>query len=108
MSALRFGDLTRLGLAGVVEPEAAEAFAAATLEQLTAYERSSKIDLRESLRVWLAHHGQFEPAAGSLGIHRHTLRYRVRKAAELLGRDLDDPSVRMDLWFALTVHSGQS
>jgi purine catabolism regulator len=106
--SMGFGELTRLGLSGVVEPEAATAFAAATLERLTAYERTSKVDLRESLRVWLSHHGQFEPAAGALGIHRHTLRYRVRKAADLLGRDLDDPSVRMDLWFALTVHSGQA
>ncbi len=106
--SLGFGELTRLGLSGVVEPAAAEAFAAATLEILTAYERTSTIDLRESVRVWLAHHGQFEPAARTLGIHRHTLRYRVRKAAQLLGRDLDDPSVRMDLWFALSVHSGQA
>ena len=105
--SLQFRDLSRAGLSGLVEPRAAAGFAAAMLDRLTAYERTSKVDLRESLRVWLAHHGQFEPAAAALGIHRHTLRYRVRKAAELLDRDLDDPTARMDLWFALAVHSGQ-
>ncbi len=105
--SLSFSDLGRLGLAAVVDPEAAAAFAAATLERLTAYERASHVELLESLRAWLGHHGQYEPAAASLGIHRHTLRYRVRKASSLMGRDLDDPAVRMDLWFALTVQSGQ-
>jgi purine catabolism regulator len=107
VASLAFGQLAHLGLTGVVEAGAAAAFAVATLEKLTAYEQTSKIEIRESIRVWLAHHGQYEPAAAVLGVHRHTLRYRVRKAAELLGRDLDDPSARMDLWFALTVHSGQ-
>ncbi len=105
--SLSFSDLGQLGLAAVVDPEAAAAFAAATLEQLAAYERASHVELLESLRAWLAHHGQYEPAAASLGIHRHTLRYRVRKASALMGRDLDDPAARMDLWFALTVQSGQ-
>ncbi len=105
--SLAFSDLGRLGLAGVVDPQAAAAFAAATLDELTAYERASHVELCESLRAWLSHHGQYEPAAVSLGIHRHTLRYRVRKAASLMGRDLDDPAARMDLWFALTVQSGQ-
>jgi purine catabolism regulator len=51
--------------------------------------------------VWLAAHGQWEAAAGRLGVHRHTLRKRIRRAAELLDRDLDSPGVRAELWLAL-------
>ncbi|MEP6666521.1 MAG: PucR family transcriptional regulator [Nocardioidaceae bacterium] len=105
--ALRFSDVARSGLIGIADTAAAGAFAEATLAPLVAYERSSKVELRESVRVWLAHHGQFGPAASALGVHRHTLRYRVRKAAELTGRDLDEAATRMELWFALTVHFGQ-
>ncbi|MFC6930362.1 helix-turn-helix domain-containing protein [Actinomadura yumaensis] len=47
--------------------------------------------------------GQGEAAARALGVHRHTLRARMRKAARLLGRDLDDPAVRAELWIALSV-----
>lgn len=36
-----------------------------------------------------------------LGVHRHTLRYRMRRVEEILGRSLDDPDVRMELWLAL-------
>jgi purine catabolism regulator len=55
----------------------------------------------ESVRVWLAHHGQWEPAAAQLAVHRHTLRKRIRRAAELLGRDVDQPGTRAELWVAL-------
>lgn len=34
-------------------------------------------------------------------MHRNTVRQRVARCAELLGRDLDDPDTRMELWFAL-------
>jgi purine catabolism regulator len=53
------------------------------------------------LRVWLAHHGQWDPAAARLGVHRHTLRNRIRRAEELLGRSLDSPGLRAELWLAL-------
>ena len=54
-----------------------------------------------TLRAWLEQHGQVDSAAQQLGIHRHTVRHRVRRAAAVLGRSLDDPAVRADLWFAL-------
>jgi PucR family transcriptional regulator, purine catabolism regulatory protein len=34
-------------------------------------------------------------------VHRHTLRKRIRRAEELLSRDLDSPGVRAELWLAL-------
>ena len=58
-----------------------------------------------ALRTWLAHHGQYEPAAAELGVHRHTLRSRVRRAGELLDRDLDAPDARAELWFGLQLTS---
>ncbi|MDX6743314.1 PucR family transcriptional regulator [Actinocorallia sp. A-T 12471] len=59
--------------------------------------------LRASLHAYLAHHGQGDPAARALGVHRHTLRHRMRRAADLLARDLDDPTTRAELWIALTL-----
>ena len=57
--------------------------------------------IEESLRTWLAHHGQTSPAAAELGVHRHTLRTRVQTAANLLQSDLDSPDTRAELWAAL-------
>jgi PucR family transcriptional regulator, purine catabolism regulatory protein len=96
-----FADLAAPGLAALLDPAATRAFADALLAPLVAADRAGAGDLVASLRVWLAHHGQWEPAAAELGVHRHTLRKRMRKAAELLDRDLDDPGTRAELWLAL-------
>jgi hypothetical protein len=58
-------------------------------------------DLVASVRAWLSRHGQWDAAAADLGVHRHTLRYRMRRVEEILDRSLDDPDVRMELWLAL-------
>lgn len=58
-------------------------------------------ETRETLRVWLAHHGAWDPASAELGVHRHTLRNRVRKAEQALNRSLDSPGLRAELWLAL-------
>ena len=96
----RFEDLTRHGVVGLVDPEAARGFTDRLLGPL---ERRDRGDLVASVRAWLAHHGQWDAAATSLGIHRHTLRYRMKRVEELLGRSLDDPDLRVDLWVALAV-----
>lgn len=96
-----FADLAAPGLAALLDPDATRAFADALLAPLRAADRSGAGDLVTSLRSWLAHHGQWEPAAAELGVHRHTLRKRMHRAAELLDRDLDDPGTRAELWLAL-------
>ncbi|MGY1691455.1 PucR family transcriptional regulator [Geodermatophilus sp. SYSU D01105] len=96
-----FADLAGAGLAALLDAGATAAFAEAALAPLVAADRAGAGDLVESLRVWLAAHGQWEPAAARLGVHRHTLRKRIHRVAELLGRDLDSPGVRAELWLAL-------
>jgi purine catabolism regulator len=91
------------GIAGVWDPERADAFARSLLAPLVEHDRTRRGDLVASLRVWLAHHGQWDPAAAALGVHRHTLRRRMGLASDLLGRDLDSPTVRSELWLALEV-----
>lgn len=56
------------------------------------------------LRGWLRHNGQVESAATELGVHRHTMRHRIAKVADVLGRDLDSAEVRAELWVALKAH----
>ncbi|GAA3616868.1 PucR family transcriptional regulator [Nonomuraea rosea] len=96
---VRFGELAGQGLLGLLDAGAAQAFSAAALAPLTRY--GSRADLVESLRAYLESNGHWDAAAQRLGVHRHTLRYRMRRVAELLGRDLDDPGVRAELWLAL-------
>ncbi|MFC7032167.1 PucR family transcriptional regulator [Nonomuraea rubra] len=96
---VKFAELAGQGLLGLLDPAAAQAFSAAVLAPLTAY--GSRADLVESLRAYLDSNGHWDAAAQRLGVHRHTLRYRMRRVAELLGRDLDEPGTRAELWLAL-------
>ncbi|MDX2649614.1 PucR family transcriptional regulator ligand-binding domain-containing protein [Streptomyces sp. PA03-1a] len=81
--------------------EAVRAFSDGLLRPLREHDATARGDLVASLRAWLSRHGQWDAAAADLGVHRHTLRYRMRRVEEILGRSLDDPDVRMELWLAL-------
>jgi PucR family transcriptional regulator, purine catabolism regulatory protein len=100
-SITRFGELGREGLGWFMDPERAQVFAAALLEPLVRHDATGRGDLVTSLRVWLEQHGQWDPAAARLGVHRHTLRQRMQKVEQLLGRSLDLPGTRAELWLAL-------
>ncbi|MGY1438326.1 PucR family transcriptional regulator [Streptomyces reniochalinae] len=85
--------------------DAVRAFADGLLRALREHDANGRGDLVASLRAWLSRHGQWDAAAAELGVHRHTLRYRMRRVEEILGRSLDDPDVRMELWLALKATS---
>jgi len=98
-----FSDVPRLGLLELLPPDTAAEFVASVLRPLRATDGASArgVELVRSLRVWLAHHGQWDPAATELGVHRHTLRNRMQKVERLLGRELESPDLRAELWLAL-------
>ncbi|MGX1638610.1 helix-turn-helix domain-containing protein, partial [Streptomyces albidoflavus] len=90
----------------LLSDDAVRAFADGLLRALREHDATGRGDLVASLRAWLSRHGQWDAAAAELGVHRHTLRYRMRRVEEILGRSLDDPDVRMELWLALKATSG--
>ncbi|MDH6518892.1 hypothetical protein M2163_004122 [Streptomyces sp. SAI-135] len=89
---VRYG--ARPALADLVPEEDAAAHARALLAPLSPA-------LAETLRTWLSLHGSWDRTAVALDVHRNTVRQRVAKCGALLELDLDDPDVRMELWFAL-------
>jgi purine catabolism regulator len=70
-------------------------------EAIEAFLAEAGPEVRAALVAYLRHRGQWEQAAKSLALHRNTLRYRVGRARELLGLDLDDPDVAAETWLAL-------
>ncbi|WP_181768976.1 helix-turn-helix domain-containing protein, partial [Streptomyces albidus (ex Kaewkla and Franco 2022)] len=58
-------------------------------------------ELVETLRMWLSLNGSWDRTAVALEVHRNTVRQRVARIGELLGHDLAEQDVRMELWFAL-------
>jgi purine catabolism regulator len=88
-------------LLALQEDAALEAFSRGLLAPVRAYDERQHGDLVASLRTFLEHNGNWESAARALSVHRHTLRYRIRRVAELTGRDLDSAADRVEFWLAL-------
>ncbi len=57
--------------------------------------------LVESLTALLESGCRWSDAAERLGVHRHTLRYRMDRLREQTGRHPDEPEQRMELWLAV-------
>lgn len=57
--------------------------------------------LLESLTALLGSGCRWSDAAQQLGVHRHTLRYRMERLREQTTRHPDDPEQRMELWLAV-------
>ncbi|MDX3617046.1 PucR family transcriptional regulator, partial [Streptomyces europaeiscabiei] len=90
---------SRTALTDLVPAADATAHAQALLAPLTTAPGAPA--LTETLRTWLSLHGSWDRTAVALAVHRNTVRQRIGRCAALLGVDLDDPDVRMELWFAL-------
>lgn len=62
---------------------------------------AERAPLIESLAGLLDTGCRWSEAAEQLGIHRHTLRYRMDQLRKVTGRHPDDPAQRMELWLAV-------
>lgn len=81
-------------------PRLAERFVAHTLGRLLDPKLRNRGQLLETLEAYLAR-GSVKDAASALGLHRHTVLYRLDKLKELLGGDLEVPATRLRLQLAL-------
>jgi purine catabolism regulator len=78
-----------------------EGFVTMVLGPLIDRDRQRSSELVRSVRAFIEAGGRWEAGADALGVHRHTLRYRVRQAEELLGRDLSNEDDRLEILLAL-------
>lgn len=88
------------GLLAHIDGPGARAYVDSLLAPIVRAGEQGSLDLLGTLRVFLESDGRWSEAADKLGIHRHTLRYRIRKVEDLLGRSLNDTGMRSELWFA--------
>ncbi|CCH30311.1 PucR family transcriptional regulator ligand-binding domain-containing protein [Actinosynnema sp. NPDC047251] len=92
--------LHQLLLAGVPE-ELRGSLRRRVLGPVLDYDAEHGTDLVGTLRVFLDRSGSWTAAAGQLHVHVNTLRYRMGRVEDLLGVDLADFTVRVDLYLAL-------
>jgi hypothetical protein len=73
------------------------------IDQLVASDRDRDTRYVPTLRSFLDHFGDVIAAAAALDVHPNTFRYRLRRAAETAGLDLDDPVERLMAHLHLTL-----
>jgi purine catabolism regulator len=97
-----FDDLGSYGLLlGLQDTLSLEVFYDSVLGKLQDYDEQNSSDLVKSLACFLEANGHWGDAAEKLYVHRHTLRYRMKRVEEITGRELNQSQDRMEFWLAL-------
>jgi hypothetical protein len=116
--ALRFARLALTGLPGesagvarfddrplamvvAAAPEEATRLVRLVLKPVLALPSRDRTRLLETLGHWFAAGGRAPDAAERMFLHPNTVRYRLRRVEELIGRPLSDPRTLADLGLAL-------
>ena len=88
----------------VLKVAAYAAFRSRTLGQLSVEDEHTR-RLRETIRTYIESGRNREATATVLGVHKNTVRYRLERARDILGRDVDSYLVHLQL--ALLDHAGR-
>lgn len=78
-------------------------FSARTLSPLRAYDEKHQTELERTLRLYFSVGENVKTAADHLGVHRHTVFYRLRQIGEISGCKLDDPHDQLTLRMAMAI-----
>jgi len=82
-------------------PEEIAAFYDQTIGPLARYDEQYQTELVTTLSTYLGHDGSLAATAGTLYTHRHTVRYRLDRIAELSGLDISRTDDREKLSLGL-------
>src|SRR5674476_1379617 len=90
-----FDDLGSYGLLlGLQDTLSLQVFYDSVLGKLQDYDEQNSSDLVKSLACFLQANGHWGDAAEKLYVHRHTLRYRMKRVEAITGRALNQSHVR--------------
>lgn len=84
----------------IAETEAVSLLTDGAYRTLAAHDDAHGTELLAAARAFIDTNGRFEAMAKSLGIHRQTAKSRMNLVEDVLGRSMDDPDLRAELWLA--------
>jgi purine catabolism regulator len=86
-------------LLSIADPSYLSSFADAVLAPIDRAGNAGT--LLETLHAWLAEGRSVAACSERLRVHRHTVRNRIQRITQLLGRDVDSVDAQTELWLAL-------
>ena len=99
---VQFEDLLDDGLPALLPDAAADGFARRVLGPLATSSPGTD-QLLATLDAYQEHHCRLAAVAATLGVHRNTVRRRLRRIEELTGRSPATPRGRAELWVAVEI-----
>ncbi|WP_291292904.1 PucR family transcriptional regulator [Enterococcus sp.] len=84
-----------------MSPEDIHYFCRTILKDLAFPEEDAMIELRKTLRYYLDYQCEITRTAKTLFVHRNTIKYRIEQCQKLLGKNIHDPAISLDLRLAL-------
>jgi sugar diacid utilization regulator len=87
-------------LAGIEDPGDVERFVRGWLGALLDYDADRHSELVPTLSRYLESGGRYDATSSALGVHRSTLKYRLKRIGEISGHDLSDPDIHFNLHMA--------
>ncbi|MHB8075981.1 PucR family transcriptional regulator [Desulfosporosinus fructosivorans] len=98
-----FQDLGIMRLLHRLDRQELEDYRSEVLGPLLKFDKESNLNLEETLLAYLACNTDLNAAGERLYLHPNTLRYRLKKATEILGRDLSSLENQVNLFLALKI-----
>jgi DNA-binding PucR family transcriptional regulator len=98
-----FRELGIMRLLQGLDHQELEDFRLETLKQLLESDRDGNLDLEQTLLTYFLCSGDLNQAAEKLFVHPNTVRYRLKKAAEVLDLDISRLTNQLNLFIALQV-----
>jgi purine catabolism regulator len=86
------------------DPRELEQLRDSTISRLAAYDSRNETDLMTTLQAFLAHDGSTTETAVALGLHRHTVGYRLSRVEEVSGLSPYESEGRERLSLGLKAH----
>ncbi|HWQ40928.1 MAG TPA: helix-turn-helix domain-containing protein [Desulfosporosinus sp.] len=98
-----FQDLGIMRLLHRLDRQELEDYRSEVLGPLLKFDKESNLALEETLLMYFACDTDLNAAGEKLYLHPNTLRYRLKKATEILGRDLSSLENQVNLFLALKI-----
>jgi len=98
-----FSELGIMRLLQRLEHQELEDFRLETLKPLLDFDHDGNLELEQTLLTYYLCNGDHNLAAQKLYLHPNTLRYRIRKASEVLDRDVSHINNQLNLFIALQI-----
>ncbi|OLN32544.1 PucR family transcriptional regulator [Desulfosporosinus metallidurans] len=100
---ISFRDLGIMRLLHRFDRQELEDYRSEVLGPLLKFDKESNLALEETLLAYFSCNTDLNAAGEKLFLHPNTLRYRLKKASEILGRDLSSLENQVNLFLALKI-----